>query len=132
MLTKKRNTEQRRGDQFVHKMLAGMTIFKGALTVLDGAFACAGKTATGLIAIGVAENSVRNDGGDGAESIKTRTDGIWGFDNSPTDPITLADINYPCFIVDDHTVARTDGGTTRSEAGIIRAIEGDQIFIQFK
>ena len=43
--------------------------------------------------------------------------------SSAGDLITIADIGKACFIVDDQTVAKTDGTGTRSRAGIVDGIE---------
>jgi hypothetical protein len=45
--------------------------------------------------------------------------------------IVQADIGKACFILDDQTVAKTDGGATRSRAGIVEGIEGSGVWVRF-
>lgn len=35
-----------------------------------------------------------------------------------------------CFIVDDQTVAKTNGTNTRSRAGIVAAVDADGVWVQ--
>ena len=64
-----------------------------------------------------------NTGAAGAASVEYRI-GLFLFANSSAgDLITIADIGKACFIVDDQTVAKTDGTGTRSRAGIVDGIE---------
>lgn len=106
------------------------TIWQGALVVADSALAVPGKTATGLIVLGVAEETVKNTGGDGAAKVKFRR-GTFDFTNSAsTDEITAGDIGKDAYIVDDQTVAKTSGSATRSIAGKIMHIEGGRIFVR--
>lgn len=52
--------------------------------------------------------------------------GTWVFENSAsTDQITVADVGNDCFLVDNNTVARTNGTNTRHVAGKVYAIETD-------
>ena len=75
--------------------------------------------------MGRAEKTVDNTSAAGAASIEYRT-GLFLFANSAAgDLITLADVGKVCFIVDDQTVAKTDGTATRSRAGIVDGIEAN-------
>lgn len=132
MLTKSREVRRRGGDRFSHPLAAGAKAFKGGLVVLDAGLARSGFTGTDLTVAGVAENPAHNTGVDGALLVDCRRDGLFQFENDIGDPVTRADINSQCFIVDDETVARTDGGGTRSPAGILRDIEGDLVFVEFE
>ena len=106
------------------------TIWQGALVVADSALAVPGKTATGLVILGIAEETVKNSGGDGAAKVKFRR-GTFDFTNSAsTDEITAGDIGKDAYIVDDQTVAKTDGAGTRSVAGKIIKVESDGVFVR--
>ena len=48
------------------------------------------------------------------------------------DAITLADIGKDCFIVDDQTVAKTDGAGTRSRAGRVFDVDADGVWVDFR
>ena len=57
--------------------------------------------------------------------------GTFKFANSAsTDQITLADVGASAYIVDDQTVAKTNGTSTRSIAGTIRDVESDGVWIE--
>lgn len=90
-----------------------------------------GRTATGLMTVGIAEETVDNTNGpDGAVSIKVRRGELWRFDNSAgADQITLADVGNDAYIVDDSTVAKTSATNTRSVAGKIRDVDAQGVWI---
>ncbi|MGQ0622761.1 MAG: hypothetical protein ACT4QA_23130 [Panacagrimonas sp.] len=113
-------------------VLAGAKIYAGALVVLDAAgWARPGIVATTLKARGVAVASVDNTlGANGALSVDTEP-GLFRFKNSASgDLIARADIRTDCYIVDDETVAKTSGGSTRSIAGKVIDVEADGVWVQ--
>jgi hypothetical protein len=67
---------------------------------------------------------VDNTGGaDGAKTVTVRR-GIWRYLNSAgADLITRVHIGQDCFLVDDETVALTNGGGTRVLAGRVADVE---------
>ena len=76
---------------------------------------------------GLADNSA---GAAGDIKVKTKR-GTFKFANSAsTDQITLADVGASAYIVDDQTVAKTNGTSTRSIAGTIRDVESDGVWIE--
>lgn len=106
---------------------AGAKIYSGAIIVKNATgFAAPGSTATGLICLGIAEVDIDNTGGaDGAKTIAPRQ-GCFKLDNSASaDLIGIANIGVDCFIVDDHTVALTNGSATRSRCGKIFDVDSD-------
>ena len=131
-LTKDRDTHRRDGVQNSDPVAAATRIFAGSLVCLNAAgFAVPGATATTLTARGRAEEQVDNrDGAAGDLKIETRR-GVFSFANSASaDEITRADINNACYIVDDQTVAKTDGTETRSVAGIIRDVDEAGVWVE--
>jgi hypothetical protein len=84
-----------------------------------------------LRALGVALEQVDNStGSDGAKVVNYRK-GVFSFGNSASsDEITIADKDEICFIVDDQTVAKTNGSSTRSIAGRIRGLNGSQVMVE--
>lgn len=131
-LSKERNTIQI-GDGLLREIgvKTNVKIYAGALVVSDGGVAAPGRTATGLVAIGRAEQTIDNTGGaDGAQRIRVRR-GVFGFRNKADDAILAADIGKDCYIVDDETVARTSATNTRSLAGKVFQIDGDTVFVDF-
>ncbi|MBD8890906.1 hypothetical protein [Roseibium litorale] len=132
MLSKMKNIHRRVGRQVAHPVAAGAKIFGGGLVVLEGGFAKPGYTATNLIAAGMADASADNSSGAaGAITVTVSRDDWVRVPNDIGDPVTRASINQPCFIVDDETVAATDGGGTRSEAGTVRDLDDGGVWIEF-
>ncbi|MDH7802245.1 MULTISPECIES: hypothetical protein [unclassified Rhizobium] len=105
------------------------TILQGALVVAENGLAVPGKTATGLTILGVSEETVKNTGADGTKKVPFRR-GTFGFANHAADALAAGDIGKTAYVVDDQTVAKTDGTGTRSAAGKIMHIEGGQIFVR--
>jgi hypothetical protein len=115
-----RNTPQRNADDFVVPVDAGMHCFAGGLAVLAAGYAQPASTALNLIAIGIFEENVDNSLGNAGDLTAKVRSGCFRFNNSANaDAITLANVGNVAFIVDDETVAATDGGSTRSPAGKI-------------
>ena len=115
-------------------LAAGAKVFQGSIVALSVAtgYATKGAVATTLRGAGVAEATVDNtSGADGALSVSTRI-GVWQFQNSAAgDQITRADIGNSCYIVDDQTVAKTNGGGTRSVAGVIYDVDANGVWVNF-
>lgn len=129
-LSKDRPTPYRNGEDYSDPVGAGAKLYAGSLVALNAAgWAVAAATATTLKARGVAQTLVDNTGGaNGAKAVPTRA-GLYKFVNLAADPITRADIGNDAFIVDDQTVARTNGTSTRSTAGKVRDVESDGVWI---
>jgi hypothetical protein len=122
-LIKDRNTLRREDDVYEYPLAANAKIYAGAIVALAAGWAQPGATAVGLVAAGRADEQADNTGrANGARTVRVRR-GVFKFKNSPTDPMTAADIGKQCFIQDDETVARTNGTNTRSAAGVIRDVE---------
>lgn len=130
-LTADRSTPQRTGDIESHPVNGATTIFAGALVCLDATgFLVPGSTATGLVARGRAEEHVVNDGADGDEVCRTRPGRFRWSNSAAADAITRAEIGDPAYIVDDQTVAKTNGGATRSVAGTIRDVDAQGVWVE--
>lgn len=125
-------TAQRDGIEFSRQVAANARIFEGALVCLSATgFATPGATATTLKADGVARETVDNTGGaNGAVRVTVRK-GVFPFVNSAAgDAITIADIGTDCFIVDDQTVAKTNGTNTRSVAGRVVDVDSAGVWVR--
>ena len=132
-LTRDRSTPQRDGRSFGRPVAAGTVIFAGSLVALNAAGnAVPGSTATTLVADGRAEETVDNSaGGIGDRTVLVRK-GVFRFANSAsTDLITRAEIGDDCWIVDDQTVAKTSGSSTRSVAGRIVDVDAQGVWVRF-
>ena len=126
-----RNTPERDGAVFVFPMAASVTIFAGALVMLNASGnATPGAVATGQIAVGRAEETVTN-GATAAAAVVAVKAGVFRWGNSASaDAITKAHIGDTCFIVDDQTVALTDGTSTRSAAGTIVDVDDAGVWVR--
>jgi|SRR5579883_1260662 len=130
-LTADRNTPERELRDRVFAVKGAKKIYAGSLVVLDGGFAQPGATALNLVAVGRAQETVDNTAGaDGAVNVTVRR-GTFRFANSAAgDAIAAADIGNDCYIVDDQTVAKTNGANTRSVAGKIRDVDAQGVWVE--
>lgn len=131
-LTADRNTPNRDGEMFGLPVATNVKIYGGAIVMLNATgYATKGATATGQICAGRAEDLADNTGGaDGAKTVTVRS-GVFKFANSAAaDLITAAEIGDNCYIVDDQTVAKTDGTATRSVAGKIVGVDSDGVWVR--
>lgn len=130
-LTAARNTKERSGEVFDFPAAATTKIHQGSIVALSAGYAAPGATATGRIAVGRAEQTIDNtSGAAGAVSVPVKR-GIFKFGNSSAgDLIAQANVGADCYIVDDQTVALTNGGSTRSVAGKIVGVDSDGVWVQ--
>lgn len=128
-LTADRNTPIRDAIDFEYGVGAGSKIFAGAIVMKNATgYAVKGATATGQIALGVAQELADNtSGADGAIKVKVRK-GTFRFANDGT--ITIADIGGTAYIVDDQTVADNNGGATRSALGTIVDVDSTGAWVK--
>ena len=133
-LTQDRNTLSRNGDQAEPPVAANARIFGGALVAINAAgLAVPGSTALGLKGAGVAERRADNTGGTaGAIRVRLSRRPAQFANSAAADAITLADLGADCFIVDDQTVAKTDGSGTRSRAGRVYDVDADGVWVDFR
>jgi len=131
-LTQDRNTPMKDNGLVTIPVAAGVRIHAGAIIVANATgFAAPGTTALNLIYEGRAEEAVDNTGGaDGAVTVKVRTGKRFKFKNLAADPVTQASQGKVAYIVDDETVAATNGAGTRSAAGIVTNVDADGIWIK--
>lgn len=131
MLSKGRYTTEVEAKRFGLPVAAAALLYQGGIVCVNAAgFAVKGATALNLKAVGIAEAEANNvSGADGAMMVQALA-GCYKFNNSAAaDLITSAEIKDDCFIVDDETVAKTNGAGTRSRAGKIIGVDGDQVLV---
>lgn len=131
-LTKERDTtEIMQGAKFLSLPVKGnTTIYQGGLVALDAdGYAIPGKKATGLTAAGRAEETVKNEGTDGAAFIRVAR-GVFVFNNTATaaNKIDASHILKPCYIEDDQTV--TALATGASAAGLVVRVDADGVAVE--
>lgn len=128
-----RNTPAKAGDNRVGKVAAAVTAFAGAMLMRDASgFITPATTALNLVGVGRAEETVDNAAGAAGDLSINFTEGRFRYANSAAaDEITMADIGKVCFAVDDQTVAKTDGTSTRSKAGIVDDVDSLGVWVRF-
>lgn len=131
-LTSDRNTARLDGALRQGAVAASTTIYAGAMVMRNATgFLVEGQTATGLVGVGRAE--MRADNGSGADGDITcdYRPGVYHFANAAgADEIAAADIGGLCYAVDDQTVAKTDGSSSRSPAGVIDGVDATGVWVR--
>lgn len=131
-LTQDRNTPRGGGD--VKSMLMSASkIFGGSIVMRNATgFATKGAATIGCRGVGIATERVDNSGGAAGDlSIKVRS-GVFRVGNSAAaDEIIDDDIGKLCYIVDDQTVAKTNGSNTRPVAGIVADVDANGVHVLF-
>ena len=130
-LSNDRMIKRRDGVQFNDPVAAATVLYTGALACLDASGnAVPGSTSTTLTARGVVEERVDNSGGAAGDKTVRIRSGVYNFKNSAgADEIDRTHIGDTVYIVDDETVAATDGTSTRSAAGICVDIDSDGVWV---
>lgn len=109
---------------------ASTKILKGAMVAIDssGNAMPAGLLAGGTVrAVGVASATADNSAG-AAGAIKVEVlVGEFKFLNHGADLVTKASVGADCFIVDDQTVALTNGTSTRAPCGKVQQVDSDGV-----
>lgn len=137
-LTASRDTKKRSGEDLVLPVAAAVKCFQGGLAALDAnGDVKPGATATTLKGLGRFRHTADNTGGDAGDITAEVEKGVFLFDNSTdTEEITTAEIGADCYIVDDQTVAKTDGAAgedpaTRSVAGKVFDVTSQGVWVKF-
>lgn len=99
---------------------AAVKIYAGAIVAMDtSGNARPGRTSTTDVIIGINDgDTVDNSAGiAGAKTIKVKAGVIAYFANHGADLVLQPDIGDDVFVVDDQTIAKTNGTSTRVRAG---------------
>ena len=130
--TADRATAERTGDLVSAGVTASVKCYAGAIAVLDSSGNIKpGVTGTGLICVGRFEELADNSAGGAGAISATAKRGVFRFANSAAaDLIAAAQIGDACYIVDDQTVAKTDGSSTRSVAGIVADVDSAGVWVR--
>jgi len=131
-LTKARDTRERGRDLLVLPVAAATTIFQGGLVAVNASgYAVPGSVATTLKGAGRAEETIDNSAGSAGDKSVTIKRGVFKFKNHGADACVQGDTLADCYIVDDETVAKTNGTNTRSKAGKILEVEATGVWVDF-
>lgn len=132
--TKDRDTQEVVGRTRAFPMAAGAKVYAGTIAALDASGNLnKGITAATLKAVGVFDQPYDNTGGAAGAITGEAKRGIYGpFANSSAgDLIADTDIGSTCYIVDDSTVAKTNGSATRSAAGVVHKVDAAGVWVRF-
>jgi hypothetical protein len=118
------------------EMKAAVKCLKGTIVGIDSAGRAmpGGLLAAGFVrAIGVAQQTADNSSGAAGDIRCEVACGIFGpFKNSATtDEITDADVQNDCYVVDNQTVAKTSGTSTRGIAGKVEQVTSAGVYVRF-
>jgi len=127
-----RKTPMKDAELIAVPVAANAVIGAGKIVVANsGGYAAPGSTATTLTYLGRADEAVDNTGGaNGDKTVLVRRKKAFKFANSGADPVTQAGLGKTCYIVDDQTVAATNGTGTRSAAGKVVGLESDGVWVE--
>lgn len=116
-------------------LAATIKVYKGALVVRDTAtgYDKPGVTGTGLVARGIADMPEPYVDTTGLAAGSRRIQLLTGVALLANDgSITAANRGSVCYIVDDQTVAATDGTGTRSVAGVIEDVDTRGVWVRIE
>ncbi len=132
--TKDRDTQEVPGRARSFPVLANAIGFAGTMQAVNASgFLTPGATSTTLKCVGVLHQPYNNTGGANGAISADVVRGIFGpFANSSAgDAIAQADVGADCFMVDDQTVAKTNGSSTRSVAGKVHYVDALGVWVRF-
>lgn len=131
-LAANRDTPTREGVHESHPVKGATKIYAGAFVCVDAnGWAVPGSVATTLKARGRAEELVDNSAGANGDKVIRVRRGRFRWKNSAAgDLITRADIGASAYVVDDETVAKTNGANTRSAAGEIVDVDALGVWVK--
>lgn len=103
---------------------AATTIYGGAIVATNAAGNAVPATSNTALRIwGRCEQQVINAGAAGAQMVLVRQ-GAFPYNNgTAADALTAADAGNICYVIDDNTVGKTDGGGTRQAAGLFYGLD---------
>jgi hypothetical protein len=126
-----RMTKRRDGRQFSYPVAANTKVPVGVLVAITVASLAANAAAVATQkVVGVSELEADNTGGvDGAVKVSVRKGTFQFFNSAVADQITLASVGDQAYVVDNQTVAKTNGGGARPTAGKIVDVDADGVWI---
>lgn len=131
-LAKDRDTQRRDGVLLSDPVAAGAKIYAGALVALNAAGDAVPASAVAAQKTrGVAQALADNTGGAAGAIKASARRGVFCFKNSAAgDLVARADIGASCYVVDDETVAKTNGAGARPVAGLIRDVDATGVWVE--
>lgn len=127
-----RSTPEMIGDDRSGLLVANQTIYAGSILMrkASNGLLQKGGVATGYYGVGRAEERATSTTS-GVTAVPYKR-GVFRFANSTSaDLITVTEIGTVCYVVDDQTVAKTDGTATRSAAGVVVDVDAQGVWVRF-
>ncbi|GAB7078759.1 hypothetical protein [Megalodesulfovibrio paquesii] len=131
-LTGDRNTLRRERNYLELPLAAGAVLHAGGVACLDATgYLVPASTTLGLVAVGRVEAGVSNAGGLAGDVTAVVRPGLFLLASATAaDAITQAEVGRVVYLVDDQTVAKTNGGGTRAPAGVVWGLEHGQVWVE--
>jgi hypothetical protein len=129
-LSAARNTLARDARLLSFRRANSVTLYPGGIACLNSSgLVTPGAAATTLKALGRTVREFTHSDGNVWVDVER---GCFKFGNSASgDAITNAHYGQSVYVVDDQTVALTDGSSARSVAGICRGVDSDGVWVEF-
>jgi len=128
-LTNDRDTHRSELTLVTDPVAASTRIFGGSIVMLDSSGnAVPGATATGLVPRGISQEHVDNSAGSAGEKNVRSRRGVFCLTNDGS--VTRTDIGGQAYVVDDETVANSDGTGTRSALGKIIDVDAKGVWVE--
>jgi hypothetical protein len=108
---------------------ASTTIYAGALVGIQAGYLVPAANTAGIRPIGRAEAYVDNSSGSAGDLDAEVGVGVFNFVNDSSNPVVVANIGYPCYVLDDQTVANV-AGTAGVIAGIVEEVNSFGVMVR--
>ena len=125
-----RNTQEREGAVFNYPLAADTVISMGRMVMLNAGEAVPASAIAAGVSVGIAQQTVEAVAGDTSVNAKKGT--FLLANSAAADEIVMTDVGSDCYVADDQTVAKTDGGATRPVAGRVEQIEGSGVWVTIR
>lgn len=114
-------------DKMDLALITGATVYQGGLACFQpsSGFGVDATATTGLLCYGIWEKDATNTGASGSVHVNALGGTFKLLSGTGADLITQADAGSIAYIIDDQTFGLTNGGGTRSPAGIIMQVDSD-------
>ena len=131
--TTDRRTMEREGNIQTPGVKAATLIPAGVIVSKDTSGRAVNGTATVAdVVLGVSREIADNSAGADNAIKVTVQKGVFCFANSSAgDLIVAADVGLPCYVVDNQTVAKTNGTNTRPAAGKVFDVGAEGVWVEF-
>ena len=115
-----------------YPMAASITLYEGAMAMQDvNGRAAVAANGVNKFAIGKVRGTKTCSSVAGSTTVEIDRSTARFANSATTGLITIADIGRRCYVVDDQTVSRIDGGGTRCVAGIVEGVDADGVWVRF-